>query len=123
MSRSSNYRKFDGSTKLNEAVDIEYEDRYQLYDQEQNYMNFDLLQQEIKTIWQLISQNNSQILVLQRRNDTSMAAQSDLEDIYRLLIDQIHQNILKDYDRQYFDQENVNDDEDQGTSDVQILQL
>lgn len=52
-----------------------------------------------------------------------MATQSDLEDIYRLLTDQIHQNILKDYDRQYFDQENVNDDEDPGTTDVQILQL
>lgn len=62
--RSSNYRKFGASVELNEEADIDFEDRYQLYDQEQNYMNFDLLQQEIKTIWQLISQNNSQILVL-----------------------------------------------------------
>jgi len=42
----------------------ELEDIYQQYDQEQNYMDFTVLKAEIKTIWQFISQNNSQIETL-----------------------------------------------------------
>jgi len=42
----------------------ELEDIYQQYDQEQNYMDFTVLKAEIKTIWQFIIQNNSQIETL-----------------------------------------------------------
>lgn len=56
--RGSSFKRFTSSAGEDDMAE-ELEDAYELYEQESNYMNFDLLQEEIKTIWQFMNQNNN----------------------------------------------------------------